>query len=230
DPKRKNYMETRLDMPVQQLVDRITEEFSLKHVKLILNGRTLSVGQYGSLPRCLEPQLALILAMGFHEKGRSLMKRKQYDNALCHLLQADQQFSSVDNYAVLQLDIVWCYRALEALSCLEDGRSRLQRAEECFLKCYGEQQQRLLMIKVENLYGRLCPDSEKMAQLMALGFTEREARLGLRACGGDLQEAAIHISNRRQILLDSSQAAQTTLEDSVSPEKVEQVTISLSNQ
>lgn len=30
--------------------------------------------------------------MGFHEKGRSLMKRRQYDDALCHLLQADQQF------------------------------------------------------------------------------------------------------------------------------------------
>uniref|UniRef100_A0A3B4ZQC6 Negative regulator of ubiquitin like proteins 1 n=1 Tax=Stegastes partitus TaxID=144197 RepID=A0A3B4ZQC6_9TELE len=185
---------------------------------------------------------ALILAMGFHEKGRSLMKKKQYDNALCHLLQADQQFSqcgstllgSVDNFAVLQLDIVWCYRALEALSCLDDGKSRLQRAEACFLQCYGEQQQRLLRIKgntgredvlflrlhllqsllfyiegddcqarlqlsrVESLYSRLCLDSEKMAQLMALGFTEREARLGLRACQGDLQEAAIHISNRRQ--------------------------------
>uniref|UniRef100_A0A669BY26 Negative regulator of ubiquitin-like proteins 1 n=1 Tax=Oreochromis niloticus TaxID=8128 RepID=A0A669BY26_ORENI len=185
---------------------------------------------------------ALILAMGFHEKGRALMKRKQHDNALCHLLQADQQFSkcgsallsSVDNYAVLQLDIVWCYRALEALSCLEDGRSRLQRAEDCFLRCYGEQQERLLMIKgntgreevlflrlyllqsllsyiegndsqarlqlsrVESLYARLHPDSEKMAQLMALGFSEREARLGLRACRGDLQEAAIHISTRRQ--------------------------------
>lgn len=35
---------------------------------------------------------ALILAMGFHEKGRSLMKRKQYDNAVCHLLKADEQF------------------------------------------------------------------------------------------------------------------------------------------
>lgn len=35
---------------------------------------------------------ALILAMGLHEKGRSLMKKKQYDDALCHLLQADQQF------------------------------------------------------------------------------------------------------------------------------------------
>uniref|UniRef100_A0A8D3DHH2 UBA domain-containing protein n=1 Tax=Scophthalmus maximus TaxID=52904 RepID=A0A8D3DHH2_SCOMX len=185
---------------------------------------------------------ALILAMGFHEKGRSLMKRKQYDSALCHLLQADQQFSacgsallsSVDNFAVLQLDVVWCYRALEALSCLDDGRKRLQRAEDCFLQCYGERRERLRMIKgntgredvlflrlyllqsllsyiegndvqarqqlskVESLFGRLCLDSEKMAQLMTLGFSEREARLGLRACQGDLQEAAIHISNRRQ--------------------------------
>ncbi|XP_070708925.1 NEDD8 ultimate buster 1 [Pempheris klunzingeri] len=314
DPKMKNYLETRLDVLVQEVVDRISDQFGLKHIKLILNGKTLSVDQRldeqgvknhskmmvlkvsdaewkqqlseeeekkknhnesvqrtqkgfqilserdGSEDPDTTPFLeiadqrgnplkiphkekkALILAMGFHEKGRSLMKKKQFDNALCHLLQADQQFSkcgsallgSVDNYAVLQLDIVWCYRALEALSCLDDGKSRLQRAEDCFLQCYGEQQQRLLMIKgntgreevlflrlyllqsllsyiegndaqaqhqlskVEALYSRLCLDSEKMAQLMALGFTEREARLGLRACQGDLQEAAIHISNQRQ--------------------------------
>lgn len=53
---------------------------------------------------------------------------------------------------------------------------------------------------MEALYTRLCLDSEKMAQLMSLGFTEREARLGLRACEGDLQEAAIHIGNQRQVL------------------------------
>ncbi|XP_065804918.1 NEDD8 ultimate buster 1 [Labrus bergylta] len=312
DPKTKNHLETRLDVLVQEVVDRIGEDFGLKHIKLILNGKTLCAdqrldeqgvknhskvmvlkvsdsewrqqardeeekkkNQNESLQRTekgfqilserdgseetspfLEiadqrgnplkiPHMekkALILAMGFHEKGRSLMKKKQFENALCHLLQADQQFSkcgsallsSVDNFAVLQLDIVWCYRALEALSCLDDGKSRLQRAEDCFLKCYGEQQQRLLMIKgntgreevlflrlyllqsllsyiegndaqarhqlakVESLYSRLCLDSEKMAQLMALGFNEREARLGLRACQGDLQEAAIHISNQRQ--------------------------------
>ncbi|XP_060919996.1 NEDD8 ultimate buster 1 [Labrus mixtus] len=312
DPKTKNHLEMRLDVLVQEVVDRIGEDFGLKHIKLILNGKTLCAdqrldeqgvknhskvmvlkvsdsewrqqtrdeeekkkNQNESLQRTekgfqilserdgseetspfLEiadqrgnplkiPHIekkALILAMGFHEKGRSLMKKKQFENALCHLLQADQQFSkcgsallsSVDNFAVLQLDIVWCYRALEALSCLDDGKSRLQRAEDCFLKCYGEQRQRLLMIKgntgreevlflrlyllqsllsyiegndaqarhqlakVESLYGRLCLDSEKMAQLMALGFNEREARLGLRACQGDLQEAAIHISNQRQ--------------------------------
>lgn len=151
---------------------------------------------------------------------------------------------SVDNYAVLQLDIVWCYRALEALSCLDDGRLRLQRAEECFIQCYGEQQQRLLMIKgnsgteevlflrlyllqslmsyiegndaqarqqlskVEALYSRLCPDSEKMNQLMTLGFSEREARLGLRACQGHVEEAANHISNRRQEREDLKQREQ----------------------
>ncbi|XP_044032120.1 NEDD8 ultimate buster 1 isoform X2 [Siniperca chuatsi] len=314
DPKTKDHLETRLDVLVQEVVDRIGEEYGLKYIKLILNGKTLCADQRldeqgvknhskmmvlkvsdaelkqqlseeeekkknqnesiqrtqkgfqilserdGSEDPDTTPFLeiadqrgnplkiphtekkALILAMGFHEKGRSLMKKKQFDNALCHLLQADQQFSkcgsallgSVDNYAVLQLDIVWCYRALEALSCLDDGKSRLQRAEDCFLQCYGEQQQRLLMIKgntgreevlflrlyllqsllsylegndaqarhqlskVESLYSRLCLDSEKMAQLMTLGFTEREARLGLRACQGDLQEAAVHISNQRQ--------------------------------
>uniref|UniRef100_A0AAX7SNC5 UBA domain-containing protein n=1 Tax=Astatotilapia calliptera TaxID=8154 RepID=A0AAX7SNC5_ASTCA len=314
DPKVRTYLETRLDVSAQQVVDRVAEEHGLRSIKLILSGRTLSAERRldeqgvknhskvmvlrvsdGELKQQLTEEeeerrsqeesvqrtqkgfqilserdgsedphttpfleiadqkgnplkipptekKALILAMGFHEKGRALMKRKQHDNALCHLLQADQQFrkcgsallSSVDNYAVLQLDIVWCYRALEALSCLEDGRSRLQRAEDCFLRCYGEQQERLLMIKgntgreevlflrlyllqsllsyiegsdsearlqlsrVESLYARLRPDSEKMAQLMALGFSEREARLGLRASRGDLQEAAIHISTRRQ--------------------------------
>lgn len=37
--------------------------------------------------------------MGFHEKGRALMKKKEYDEALCHLLLADEQF----RYCSLQL-------------------------------------------------------------------------------------------------------------------------------
>ncbi|CAL8294606.1 unnamed protein product [Lota lota] len=310
---KKNYLETKLDFPVQEIMNRIGEKYGFEYIKLILNGKTLSAdqrldeqgvrnnskimvlrvneedrkrqiteeeqnkNQKESIQRTQkgfqilserdgsedpettpfleiadqkgnplqiphEEKKALILAMGFHEKGRSLLKRKQHDNALCHLLQADQQFglcgsallTKVDNYAVLQLDIVWCYQALEALSCLDDGKMRLQKAEDCFLHCYGEQQQRLLMIKgsrgreevlflrlyllqsllsyiegndsqatlqlqkVESLYSRLCPDTDKMTQLMTLGFSEREARLGLRACQGDIQEAAMHITNRRQ--------------------------------
>ncbi|XP_061660777.1 NEDD8 ultimate buster 1 isoform X3 [Syngnathoides biaculeatus] len=185
---------------------------------------------------------ALILAMGLHEKGRALMKRKRHDDALCHLLQADVHFSEcgsallgvVDNHGVLQLDIVWCYQASEALSCLDDGRQRLRLAEDCFVRCYGERRQRLLVIKgntgqedvlflrlrllqsllafvdgddlqarqrleqVESLYARLSPDADKMTQLMVLGFSEREARLGLRASRGDVQEAASLVGRRRR--------------------------------
>ncbi|KAM3593877.1 uncharacterized protein V6R79_024255 [Siganus canaliculatus] len=315
DTRRKEHLETRLDVAAQDVADRIRDQYGLKNIKLILNGRTLSldqnldqqgvknhskvmvlkvsdaewkqqlnqeeeeknqnqsqsvqrtqkgfqilserdgsedpdttpfleIGDQRGNPLKIPPEKkkVLILAMGFHERGRSLMKKKQFDNALCHLLQADHYFrrcgpallGSVDNFAVLQLDIVWCYQALEALSCLDDCRTRLQTAHDCFLQCYGAERQRLLRIKgnsgreevlflrlhllqslllylegndaqarqqlskVEELYGRLCPDSEKMTQLMTLGFSEREARLGLRACQGDLQEAAIHISSQRQ--------------------------------
>ncbi|XP_016092346.1 NEDD8 ultimate buster 1 [Sinocyclocheilus grahami] len=184
---------------------------------------------------------ALILAMGFHEKGRALMKKRNHSAALTHLLQADEQFNkcnsallrTVDNYAVLQLDVVWCYQALQQLDCLNDARQRLERAEECFKRCYGEQQSRLQQIKghtggedvlflrlyllqsllayhdgkknqalnklrnVEELFGQLCLDPEKMHQLMTLGFSEQEARLGLRACRGDVEEAERLISQRK---------------------------------
>uniref|UniRef100_A0A8C8IEB8 NEDD8 ultimate buster 1 ubiquitin-like domain-containing protein n=1 Tax=Oncorhynchus tshawytscha TaxID=74940 RepID=A0A8C8IEB8_ONCTS len=185
---------------------------------------------------------ALILAMGFHEKGRALMKRKQYETALGRLVQADDQFvkcgskllNTVDNYAVLQLDIVWCYRALEALSYLDDGKRRLQISEDCVHNCYGDQQQRLMKIKgntrgeevlflrlyllqsilahmvgnerqathklkqAEELYERLCLDPGEIKALKDLGFSEQEARLGLRACHGNGGEATLHISHRRQ--------------------------------
>lgn len=53
--------------------------------------------------------------------------------------------------------------------------------------------------QVESLYRRVSLDSGKMTQLMILGFQEREARLGLRACQGNVEEAAIYISNQRQV-------------------------------
>ncbi|MBN3278897.1 NUB1 protein, partial [Polyodon spathula] len=185
---------------------------------------------------------ALILAMGLHEKGRALLKKKDYETSLCLLLQADEQFSkcgsqllnTVDNYAVLQLDIVWCYRALENLEYLQNAKERLQEAENCFRKCYGKEQTRLLQIKgnsgreevlflrlyllqgflfflqgedklaaekvvkVEDLYRQLCVDPHQMTELLDLGYTEQEARLGLRACRGNINEAANHISQRRE--------------------------------
>nr|NP_001107052.1 NEDD8 ultimate buster 1 [Danio rerio]AAI54455.1 Zgc:171563 protein [Danio rerio] len=189
-----------------------------------------------------EERKALILAMGFHERGRALMKKRDHSAALSYLLRANEQFKkcnsailhTVDNYAVLQLDVVWCYQALEQMECLDDAQERLEEAERCFQKCYGEKQSRLQQIKghtggeevlflrlhllqtvlmfvkgnenqaldklrdVEHLYSQLNLDPQKLQQLQDKGFSEQEARLGLRACRGDVSEAENLISQRKK--------------------------------
>uniref|UniRef100_S4RRC1 Negative regulator of ubiquitin-like proteins 1 n=1 Tax=Petromyzon marinus TaxID=7757 RepID=S4RRC1_PETMA len=52
--------------------------------------------------------------------------------------------------------------------------------------------------QAETLLSRLAVDGEKLAHLVSLGFTPQEARLGLRACEGNLEMAATHVIQRRE--------------------------------
>lgn len=193
-----------------------------------------------ALPK--EEKKSLTLAMTLHEKGRGALKEKNYSRALLLLLEADKEFGNcraeildhVDNYAILSLDIVWCYLCLENVSELPDAERRLFQCETMFRKSYGDNMERLKSIKggaeVEQIllmrlhllqgivkfhqhntaaaqrlltqameeYSMLQVDPDLLAQLIGIGFAPREARLGLRACQGNVDRAAAFILKEQQ--------------------------------
>lgn len=100
-------------------------------------------------------QKALIKAMAFHEKGKTALKQDDYSLALVMFLEADNEFSqcnsqilqSVDNYALLNLDIAWCYLCLRSVSQIPEAEERLQKCENNFHKSYGPNLERLIALK-----------------------------------------------------------------------------------
>lgn len=115
-----------------------------------------------------EERKALSVAMVLHEKGRTALKRKKYSEALLLLLEADKEFrtcnsgllKNVDNYALLCLDIAWCYLSLKSVDQLFDAEARLKECESGFHRSYGKNLERLTAIKGDAnkegvLYSRL---------------------------------------------------------------------------
>lgn len=98
---------------------------------------------------------ALMLGLALYEKGRAALKKENYREALPLLLEADEEFAtcqsklleSVDNYALLNLDIVWCYLCLKSLTQLPDAERRLKICEDSFQRSYGSDFNRVISLK-----------------------------------------------------------------------------------
>ncbi|CAH1964750.1 unnamed protein product [Acanthoscelides obtectus] len=98
---------------------------------------------------------ALVVAMTLHEKGRSVLKKKDYTRALIYFLEADEEYglcnsqllNTVDNYALLNLDIAWCYLCLESVAHLPEAERRLKQCERKFIDTYGANMERVVAVK-----------------------------------------------------------------------------------
>ncbi|XP_071943030.1 NEDD8 ultimate buster 1-like [Antedon mediterranea] len=130
------------------LANRSKEDHDKYHLQI-----ADQTGKPIDLPK--EESRALSVALTLNERGRACLKRKEYGEALLVLLEADKEFnhcrseilSAVDNYAVLCLDITWCYFCLQNIDSLPDAESRLKKCEECFKKSYGADMERLKALK-----------------------------------------------------------------------------------
>ena len=139
------------------------------------------------------------MALLLHEKGKSQLKLENYNEALILFLEADQELNqcnsmlveSVDNYAILNLDIVWTYLCLKSIMQLEDAERRLKICETSFKRSYGENYSRLAELK---------------------GSTENEKALIVRL---HLMQAILYFHQNRRIeavdLLSKVEAEMSTL-------------------
>ncbi|KAK9728684.1 UBA/TS-N domain [Popillia japonica] len=181
----------------------------------------------------LKEKKALMVAMALHEKDA--------DNEFSQC--NSQLLNSVDNYALLNLDIAWCYLCLQSFIHLPEAQERLKRCEDNFHRSYGPNLERLialkgsigneaalfmrlhllqaivfyhqnkrqearnLLLKVSSELSNLKVNEQSLQNLVELGYSHAEARLGLRATNGDVNMAANYINEKRNLREESRRKA-----------------------
>lgn len=153
---------------------------------------------------------SLLLGMGLYEKGRAALRREHFDEALLLFLEADEKFSgcnskfleAVDNYALLNLDIVWCYLCLKNITQLPDAQRRLDLCERIFRRSYGENYSRLYALKGSN-----CPERALIMRLQLLQGVilfhqnrREEAYQRLQIAGNSLAELKVDADQLRMLV------------------------------
>lgn len=147
--------DAKMIMDIKEAVSLLTSESMAqdqqlsKDIKLQnQNGYTLKLSE--------NDQACLTMAMILHEKAKILIKKKKFFKALILLAEADKEFltcqdksllQNVDNYALLNLDIIWCYLNIESLNDLKNAEERVKICEDGLKKCYGADLSRLMTIK-----------------------------------------------------------------------------------
>lgn len=98
---------------------------------------------------------AIMMGLMFHANGKKLIKKQMYEDALEVLSMGEEAFSLcnnkvlelIDNVAILQIDMVWCYFLLQDISRLSDAGMRLKKARVGIELCHGKDLQRVRLLQ-----------------------------------------------------------------------------------
>lgn len=99
-------------------------------------------------------QRAIMMGLMLHANGKALIRKQQFKEALEVLTMGEEAFSlcnpkdieMVDNVAILQIDLVWCYFMLKDISWLSDAGIRLAKAREGLERAHGREASRVRLI------------------------------------------------------------------------------------
>ncbi|CAI0629510.1 unnamed protein product [Linum tenue] len=101
---------------------------------------------------------ALMMGLMLHTNGKGLIRKGKFRDALEVLNMAEESFSLcnpktielVDNIAMLQMDMVWCYFMLKDIACLSVAGVRLDKARDGFERAHGKDASRLKLLQAGN--------------------------------------------------------------------------------
>ncbi|KAM7265759.1 hypothetical protein ACFE04_003442 [Oxalis oulophora] len=100
-------------------------------------------------------QQALMMGLMFHENGKALIKKQKFKDALEVLLMGEEAFllcnpkiiEFIDNVAILQIDMVWCYFMLQDISWLSVAGVRLEKARKGLERAHGKDFSRVRLLQ-----------------------------------------------------------------------------------
>ncbi|VFQ87984.1 unnamed protein product [Cuscuta campestris] len=161
-------------------------------------------------------QRAIMMGLMLHANGKALIRKQQFKEALEVLTMGEEAFSLcnpkvielVDNVAILQIDLVWCYFMLKDMSWLSDAGARLAKAREGLERAHGKEASRVRLLQggrylevalEQRLYGMTAlkkpVNLHYLNELVLVGFEKGLAVEALRRNENDMQKALDDLTN-----------------------------------
>ncbi|GAB4828208.1 hypothetical protein Ancab_035123 [Ancistrocladus abbreviatus] len=100
-------------------------------------------------------QRAIMMGLMLHTKGKQLLRKQQFKDALEVLAMGEEAFSlcnpkvieRIDNVPILQIDMVWCYFMLRDISLLSVAGERLAKARKGIERAHGKDASRVRLLQ-----------------------------------------------------------------------------------